>query len=88
MRATVRTGEDVRTFDDKDGTRWQAAVLDASYGVILLVFSPLHGDAIRRSQLQVVNLAEGLDWIAAADEDALRAQLGVADPWDPSRDPF
>lgn len=78
----------MRTFDATDGQRWQAAVLDASYGVILLVFSPLQGEGIRRSQLQVVNLAEGLDWIAAADEDALRAQLGVADPWDPSCDPF
>lgn len=78
----------MRTFDDKDGQRWQAAVLDASYGAILLVFSPLHGDAIRRGQLQVMNLAEGLDWIAAADEDALRGQLSAAEPWDPSSDPF
>lgn len=78
----------VRTFDDSEGRRWQAAVLDASYGVILLVFSPLQGDGIRRSQLQVVNLAEGLDWIAAADEDMLRAQLGDAFPWDPGADPF
>ena len=88
MDATDLAGESVRTFDDSDGQRWQAAVLDASYGVILLVFSPLHGDAIRRGQLQVVNLAEGLDWIAAADEDALREQLGAADLWDPSSDPF
>lgn len=88
MRATVRTGEDVRTFDDRDGQRWQAAVLDASYGVILLVFSPLQGEGIRRSQLQVVNLAEGLDWIAAADELALQGQLDASDPWDPSSDPF
>ena len=88
MDGIDRAGERVRTFDDTDGRRWQAAVLDASYGMILLVFSPLHGDAIRRCQLQVVNLAEGQDWIAAADEDALREQLGAADPWDPSADPF
>ncbi len=78
----------MRTFDDSDGRRWQAAVLDASYGVILLVLSPLPGEGIRRAQLQVVNLSEGLDWIAAANEDALRELLVQSDPWDPSADPF
>lgn len=78
----------MRTFADSDGQRWQVAVLDASYGVILLVFSPLQGEGIRRSQLQVVNLAEGLDWIAAADEEALLIQLEGAASWDPSADPF
>lgn len=78
----------MRTFDDADGKRWQAAVLDASYGVIWLVFSPLQGDGVCRSQLPVVNLAEGLDWIAAADDAALQASLLDAIVWDPANDPF
>jgi hypothetical protein len=73
----------MRTFDDDNGRRWQAALLNASYGNIVLVFSPLAGDDIRQQLLRAENLAEGETQLAALDEAGLRTMLAEADPWDP-----
>lgn len=78
----------MRTFDDNQGNHWQAALLDASYGNIVLVLSPLHGSDIRQLLLEAENLAEGEAQLAALDEAGLRGMLDKADPWDPSTGGF
>lgn len=78
----------MRTFDDKQGKRWQVALLDASYGNIMLVFSPLKGDGIRQRLLAAENLSEGEAQLTALDDDGLRAMLAEADPWDPATSAF
>ncbi|MBC6943206.1 MAG: hypothetical protein DWB45_10845 [Xanthomonadales bacterium] len=77
----------MRSFTDTDGCTWQAAVLDASYGVAWLVFTPLQQGRLRRQRLAVENLAEALALLADLDEAGLRAQLADAEPWDPAGDP-
>ena len=72
----------MRTFADKHGERWQAALLDASYGNIVLVYSPVHGDTIRQQLLDVDNLSEGQARLDGLDDDTLRAMLADADIWD------
>jgi hypothetical protein len=59
----------MRGFEDHEGRFWQAALLDASYGSVLLVFSPLGGGEIRKLVMQVENMAEALDRLAELDED-------------------
>jgi hypothetical protein len=78
----------MRTFDDEHGRPWQAALLNASYGNIVLVFSPLAGDDIRQQLLAAENLAEGEAQLTALDDAGLRAMLAEATPWDPSSGGF
>ena len=77
----------MRTFDDALGRPWQAALQEASYGSIALVFSPLHGDGLRRLPMPVQTLTEAEAELAALDEAALRGLLDKAQPWDPGTDP-
>lgn len=74
----------MRTFDDERGQRWQVALLDASYGSIMLVFSPLRGGELRRCMLQVETMAAGMAEFAALDDAGLCLLLSQADPWDPA----
>lgn len=78
----------MRTVQDSDKKCWQAALLEASYGHIMLVFSPLEGDGIRQRLLDADHLAEAEMKLAALDDDQLRALLAEAQSWDqvtPSR---
>ena len=77
----------MRSFHDPQGRAWQAAVLDASHGAVLLVFTPLEHDGLRRQRLAVDNLAAALDLVAGLDEADLCARLIAAEPWDPATDP-
>ena len=77
----------MRTFDDPQGRPWQAALLEASYGSIALVFSPLHGDGLRRLPMPAQTLTEAEAELAALDAAALRSLLDRAQPWDPGSDP-
>lgn len=72
----------MRTFDDDHGQRWQAALLEASYGDFVLVFSPLQGGENRQCALHADHLAQAEALLAALDDEALRARLGEASPWD------
>lgn len=73
----------MRNFDDASGTIWQAALLEGSYGNILIVFSPARGDGVRQYALDAANRAEAEQRFAALDDDGLRALLVDAGPWDP-----
>lgn len=78
----------MRSFEDSHGQHWQAALLDGSYGNVMLVFSPLQAGAIRRRALQVSTMAEAMALLAALDEEGLRAMLLEADPWETGVDGF
>lgn len=70
----------MRTFEDH-GKTWQAALLDASYGNIMLVFSPVHGGEIRQQLLTAANLSEAEAQLDGMDDEALCEMLSGADPW-------
>lgn len=72
----------MRTFDDEQGSHWQAAVLDASYGNALLVFSKLGSTTVLKSDLYAANLAEAEQVLAAMDEAKLRNTLAEAVPFE------
>lgn len=78
----------MRTFEDNDGRRWQAALLNASYGNIMLVFSPLVGDGVRQQLLDAENLNQAEANLDAMDDDALRAMLDQAQAWQPGAGVF
>jgi hypothetical protein len=72
----------MRSFDDIRGERWQAALLEASYGNIALVFSPMHGSEVRQLLMLADTLVDAQAQLAALDEAGLRAMLDDARPWD------
>jgi hypothetical protein len=72
----------MRSFDDSQGNRWEAALLGASYGNILLVFSPPEGHGIRQQLLPAENQEEADAYLAALSDDQLRTLLAEAEPWD------
>jgi len=73
----------MRSFEDADGQRWQAALLEASYGHVMLVFSPLAGTEVRQKLLGADNLSDAGAELAALDDEGLRALLADAAAWDP-----
>lgn len=72
----------MRSFDDDRGEHWQAAVLDASYGGAVLVFSTFGSTTILKSTLHPANLADAEQMLAMMDEAALRNTLAEAVPLD------
>ena len=74
----------MRDFDDSQGRRWQAALLDGSYGHVILLFSPFEGGEVRQKLLDVDYMVEAGTWLAKLDEDELRALLLETTPWDPA----
>ncbi len=74
----------MRTLNDSAGQPWQAALLDASCGSIHLVFSPLGEPGLRRHPAQAATRAKAAEWFEGMDDDALRALLETAEPWDPA----
>lgn len=72
----------MRSFDDTQGQRWQAALLEASYGDILLVFSPLQGGEPRQTVMPTPTLVDGTAALAELDDDGLRELLAESVPWD------
>lgn len=74
----------MRTFDDPQGRRWQAALLEASYGHIMLLFDSIEGSEVRQKLLDADHLAEAEAWLPTLGDDALRALLAQSSPWDPA----
>jgi hypothetical protein len=71
----------MRTLDDEHGGHWQAALLEASFGNVLLIFSRIGGEGVLHKTLDTANYHEAEQWLAGADEAALRGMLGKAEPW-------
>ncbi|HEX5952657.1 MAG TPA: hypothetical protein VFY94_05710 [Rhodanobacteraceae bacterium] len=74
-------GDPMRSFDDEHGGHWQAALLEASFGNVLLIFSRIGGDGALRKRLDADNYQEAEQWLAGSDEASLRALLAEAEPW-------
>lgn len=70
----------MRSFQDGQGKPWQAAILDASWGNAVLVFTPLGSSEVLKCELHAANLAEAEQMLADMDEAALRAALAEAVP--------
>ncbi|WP_322996852.1 hypothetical protein [Castellaniella sp.] len=75
----------MRSFNDASGQQWDAALLDASYGNILLIFSARRGQDNRQLLLAAENQAQAEAQLAAYSDDELCAQLNQAQAWDPTR---
>lgn len=71
----------MRTLDDEHGGHWQAALLEASFGNVLLIFSRIGGEGVLHKTLDTANYHEAEQWLAGADEAALRAMMDKAEPW-------
>lgn len=73
----------MRSFRDAQGNHWDAALLSASYGNIMLIFSPEQGDDVRQQLMSAENRMEAEAQLAGFEEYELRAMLAEAQPWDP-----
>jgi type II secretory pathway component PulM len=71
----------MRSFDDERGGHWQAALMEASFGNVLLVLSRIGAPDVLQAALDSANFHEAEDWLAAASEDQLRTMLAEARPW-------
>jgi hypothetical protein len=71
----------MRSFDDDQGRHWQAALLEASFGNVMLIFSRIGGEGALRKTLDTANYGEAQQWLAGADAGALQALLAEAEPW-------
>ncbi|HEX7385816.1 MAG TPA: hypothetical protein VF285_00890 [Castellaniella sp.] len=68
---------------DSLGQAWQAALLDASYGSVALLFSPLRGSDIRCYEMPADTMAQAEAQLAAMTEADLLGLLAEAQPWTP-----
>jgi hypothetical protein len=71
----------MRSFDDERGGHWQAALMEASFGNVLLVLTKIGAEGVLRAPLDAANFREAQAWLAGADEERLRALLAEAKPW-------
>jgi hypothetical protein len=71
----------MRSFDDEHGGHWQAALLEASFGNILLIFTRIGGNGVLHRALDTANYHEAEQWLAGAEDAALRTMLETAQPW-------
>ena len=71
----------MRSFDDDRGGHWQAALLQASFGNVLIIFSRIGGEGVLHKTLDTPNYHEAEQWLASSDDTALCALLAEAEPW-------
>ncbi|MEO8857695.1 MAG: hypothetical protein ABI343_11975 [Burkholderiaceae bacterium] len=72
----------MRSFDDTQGSQWQAAVLDASYGSMLLVFSHAGDSVVRKLAMSAENLRLAEQQLVEMDQSQLRRLLQASVPWE------
>ncbi len=70
----------MRTFDDAQGRRWQAATMFGSYGEAHLIFSRIDGDDLLAIAMPDATLREADERLAAFSTEELRERLGSAKP--------
>lgn len=71
----------MRSFDDDQGGHWQAALMEASFGNTLLVFSRIGDDGVLKKPLNTASFQAAEKLLADADETELRTMLREAQPW-------
>lgn len=76
----------MRTFRDRNGRRWQVAVGRESYGVRVLLFTPLGASGVRKLPLESRNSLDAGVELAALSVATLRDRLERSVPWDGSGD--
>jgi hypothetical protein len=71
----------VRSFTDDGGARWEVFLGKASWGTLVLLFSPVGGGQTRASIMQAeTSFAANAELDALTDDD-LRARLRDSQPW-------
>ncbi|TAN03594.1 MAG: hypothetical protein EPN40_00545 [Rhodanobacteraceae bacterium] len=71
----------MRSFEDAEGGHWQAALMEASFGNVLMIFSRIGGDGVLQKPLDAANYHEAEQLLADANEGQLRNLLAGAQPW-------
>ena len=71
----------MRSFDDDQGGHWQAALMEASFGNILLVFSRIGAPGALAKTVEAATFPEAEQLLATADDAWLRTVLASARPW-------
>lgn len=71
----------MRSFDDGQGAHWQAALMEASFGNMLMVFSRIGDQGVLHTPLDSANFHEAQQLLADADAARLRLLLAEAKPW-------
>lgn len=71
----------MRSFEDERGNHWQAALLEGSFGDVLVIFSRIGRDETRQNSLDAINISEAEQWLDGIDEAGLKAALTDAVPW-------
>ena len=71
----------MRSFADDDGVRWEVFLGKASWGTLILLFSPVGGSGTRASILQAETPFAANAELDALSDDDLRARLRDSQPW-------
>jgi hypothetical protein len=71
----------MRSFTDNRGGHWQAALMEASFGNALVIFSQIGAAGVLYKPLDTANVSAAGQLLADADEATLRGLLAEATPW-------
>ena len=71
----------MRAFDDETGRRWQVVLGKESWGTLVLLFSPVVGEAVRKVVIAAETLLAAHAELDAMSDETLRMQLASASPW-------
>ena len=71
----------MRTFTDESGARWEVFLGKASWGTLILLFSPIGGGGTRASILHAETTFAANAELDALTDDDLRVRLRDSQPW-------
>lgn len=71
----------MRTFVDAEGARWQVTVGKASWGTLVLIFSPMGAGEVRTSIMHAETPFDANVELDALTDHELRARLIDSLPW-------
>jgi hypothetical protein len=71
----------VRSFLDDAGRRWEVVLGKASWGTLVLIFTPMAGGDARTSVLTAETSFDANAELDAMTDDALRERLRDSHPW-------
>lgn len=71
----------MRSFDDDQGRHWQTALMEASFGDVLLIFTRIGDEGVLQRPLDAANYREAEQILGDADDAQLRTWLAGSKPW-------
>ncbi|MFL5608819.1 MAG: hypothetical protein ACJ8AD_20350 [Gemmatimonadaceae bacterium] len=71
----------MRSFLDDAGRRWEVVLGKASWGTLVLIFTPMAGGDARTSVLTAETSFDANAELDAMTDDALRERLRDSHPW-------